>query len=451
MSDIEILEIIGPTSIKRNRKDKVFTGKRKRTSSGLIEKSSTMKGTETEFEEFVIDRTITPQRKVTVKDVEKSGAGSECRSASRWRQQLESTFLGSLTTPKSLENQKAVQYRKSCFNCDGEHNMRDCTRPRNFRKIARKKTESGYEPRPYNAGGISKQKEKKFKPGKMSNDLRDALGLQTHDIPEHVYRMRRLGFVKGYPPGWLRKAIKSTDLIKVYCTDSTNSREEYLIKPPELDISKIVGYPGFNEEDLKLNDLELFKVPPINTFCSGYQNELEKMFKKQKKATKKKSRTLAKHTKFSDDDDDVIVLETEKTKNETEKFKTPREESAVVLLKGDLEEETLETPTRKTVEMGQSMLELRGTPIYGKATTPAASLEAFAVGIQPFRAGSEEIGRKGTFRKLMSKLDEIRAKNPANVQVHGVPDTQDDTSSKACDSSEKTNTKKRRKNRKECH
>ncbi|VDN28676.1 unnamed protein product [Gongylonema pulchrum] len=42
-----------------------------------------------------------------------------------------------------------------------------------------------------------------FRPGYVSDSLRDALGIGKHDIPEWIYRMRQKGFVEGYPPGYL--------------------------------------------------------------------------------------------------------------------------------------------------------------------------------------------------------------------------------------------------------
>ena len=40
-----------------------------------------------------------------------------------------------------------------------------------------------------------------FKPGVLSQELRDALGLRSSEIPLHIYQMRILG----YPPGWLEE------------------------------------------------------------------------------------------------------------------------------------------------------------------------------------------------------------------------------------------------------
>lgn len=42
----------------------------------------------------------------------------------------------------------------------------------------------------------------KFKPGKISDELKSALGIRHHQLPPFVYRMREVG----YPVGWLIEA-----------------------------------------------------------------------------------------------------------------------------------------------------------------------------------------------------------------------------------------------------
>lgn len=370
-----------------------------------------MKGTETEFEKFVIDRTITPQRKLNAEDVEKSG---EDIGSSEWRKRLECTLLGSVSTPVTVKKENNIRKKISCFNCDGEHNLRDCTQRKDFRRISRKKRESGDGRQRvfYNDVGISKQRERHFKPGVISDRLRAALGLRGNDIPEHIYRMRRLGLIDGYPPGWLRKSIKSTDQLKFF--DSTSKEDDEMsVKPPELDTSKIVWYPGFNGEQSSLNDREDFKIPPRDVFCSVYQDELLKIFKKSEKAEKRRAKSTPKHKKFAnEDDDDVIVITSDEIK--IDKFNTPGEEDSIIILDGSAstEEKHLLTPIRKDVKLGESMFELIGTPVFGSSLlTPVAPLEAFAVGIQPFEAREELTGCKGNFRNLMDKLKEIRENN----------------------------------------
>nr|5LXR_B Chain B, Zinc finger CCHC domain-containing protein 8 [Homo sapiens]5LXY_C Chain C, Zinc finger CCHC domain-containing protein 8 [Homo sapiens]5LXY_D Chain D, Zinc finger CCHC domain-containing protein 8 [Homo sapiens]5LXY_F Chain F, Zinc finger CCHC domain-containing protein 8 [Homo sapiens]5LXY_H Chain H, Zinc finger CCHC domain-containing protein 8 [Homo sapiens]5LXY_J Chain J, Zinc finger CCHC domain-containing protein 8 [Homo sapiens]5LXY_L Chain L, Zinc finger CCHC domain-containing len=40
----------------------------------------------------------------------------------------------------------------------------------------------------------------RFKPGVISEELQDALGVTDKSLPPFIYRMRQLG----YPPGWLK-------------------------------------------------------------------------------------------------------------------------------------------------------------------------------------------------------------------------------------------------------
>ena len=55
-----------------------------------------------------------------------------------------------------------------------------------------------------------------FKPGRLSDTLREALGLNDDELPMHIYQMRNLG----YPPGWMEE-LKAEDQIRliddVYC------------------------------------------------------------------------------------------------------------------------------------------------------------------------------------------------------------------------------------------
>lgn len=51
-----------------------------------------------------------------------------------------------------------------------------------------------------------------FQPGKLSENLRYALGLRPNQLPIFVYRMR----VLGYPPGWLRDAEVHQADMKLY-------------------------------------------------------------------------------------------------------------------------------------------------------------------------------------------------------------------------------------------
>lgn len=51
-----------------------------------------------------------------------------------------------------------------------------------------------------------------FTPGKMSDELIEALGLPKNGIPAHVYNMRE----HGYPGGWLDDARKEYSGISIF-------------------------------------------------------------------------------------------------------------------------------------------------------------------------------------------------------------------------------------------
>lgn len=82
----------------------------------------------------------------------------------------------------------------------------------------------------------------KFKPGVISDQLREAVGLHHDKIPIWVYRMRILG----YPPGWLKIADMSKTVIAMH--DGSEESENVTAQPREAEynVESLVVYPGFN-------------------------------------------------------------------------------------------------------------------------------------------------------------------------------------------------------------
>ena len=83
----------------------------------------------------------------------------------------------------------------------------------------------------------------RFKPGVISDELREALGINEQDLPPYIYRMRQLG----YPPGYLPKATKPSLLIY----DGDGSINDYIEEQDEQKNeehlrSSFIEYPGFN-------------------------------------------------------------------------------------------------------------------------------------------------------------------------------------------------------------
>ncbi|XP_070619362.1 zinc finger CCHC domain-containing protein 8 isoform X5 [Erythrolamprus reginae] len=151
---------------------------------------------------------------------------------------------------------KSKRPRSHCFNCGSEdHQIKDCPQPRNPARINEKRKE--FMDACGEAGGTNFQQryhadevEERFgcfKPGIISEELQDALGVTEKTLPPFIYRMRQLG----YPPGWLKEAEMEKSGLTLYdgkVSPSSDAEEESQQQNPcvSYDLSKLITYPGFN-------------------------------------------------------------------------------------------------------------------------------------------------------------------------------------------------------------
>nr|XP_004611089.1 unnamed protein product [Sorex araneus] len=160
----------------------------------------------------------------------------------------------------SLEGQeiqvKAKRPKPHCFNCGSEdHQMKDCPMPRNAARISEKRkeymdacgeTNSQTFQQRYHAEEVE-ERFGRFKPGVISEELQDALGVTDKSLPPFIYRMRQLG----YPPGWLKEAELENSGLALYdgkdgADGEADAAEGQPHKNVTYDLSKLVNYPGFN-------------------------------------------------------------------------------------------------------------------------------------------------------------------------------------------------------------
>lgn len=139
----------------------------------------------------------------------------------------------------------------NCFNCNGNHNLRDCPKPKNQNNINKNRKEFAMK---YSAGvRYHMSEDQRFShmvPGQMSPKLQKALGLKDNQLPKHIYRMRLLG----YPPGWLEEARLQHSGLSLFNSDGVaesdiNKEEGEIIMDVDkdrYDIKKIYDFPGFN-------------------------------------------------------------------------------------------------------------------------------------------------------------------------------------------------------------
>ncbi|XP_044131658.1 zinc finger CCHC domain-containing protein 8 [Bufo gargarizans] len=151
---------------------------------------------------------------------------------------------------------KAKRPKPCCFNCGSEeHQLKDCPKPRDSVHIGMKRkefmnscAESGnqnYQQR-YHVEEVA-ERFGQFKPGLISEELQEALGISERHIPPFIYRMRELG----YPPGWLKDAELENSGLSLYDGKDTSDgeiAEEAFLKKQQVsyDASKLISFPGFN-------------------------------------------------------------------------------------------------------------------------------------------------------------------------------------------------------------
>lgn len=95
----------------------------------------------------------------------------------------------SIKSLNDIDDARPMRRTNLCFNCDGEHSIKDCTKPRNFAKIRanRQRFSSGKTAERYHID--VEQKFAKYQPGVLSNDLRNAMGLKKGELPLHILKM----------------------------------------------------------------------------------------------------------------------------------------------------------------------------------------------------------------------------------------------------------------------
>ena len=144
-----------------------------------------------------------------------------------------------------------LKSRSCCFNCGNPgHSLQDCTETHDMQRINANRREflnkfaSPVNSKTrYHFDDSAMKRFGRFKPGVISDELREALGINEQDLPPYIYRMRHLG----YPPGYLPKATKPSLLIY----DGDGSINDYIEEQDEQKNeehfrSSFIEYPGFN-------------------------------------------------------------------------------------------------------------------------------------------------------------------------------------------------------------
>jgi zinc finger CCHC domain-containing protein 8 len=138
----------------------------------------------------------------------------------------ENEFQNLLGLPYSEDNPPGDTMRlrkpnQECFNCLAtSHKIQDCPIKQDQERIdmhrknyasqsqAAQEQQQLFSSR-YTNDATDQKPNRGFEPGKISDELRQALGINKNQLPPFIYVMRELG----YPPGWLIDAeVKQSGL-----------------------------------------------------------------------------------------------------------------------------------------------------------------------------------------------------------------------------------------------
>ncbi|KAG5677115.1 hypothetical protein PVAND_006898 [Polypedilum vanderplanki] len=147
-----------------------------------------------------------------------------------------------LTFDKNKDDEEHLKTPSAynCFNCGkNNHSLRDCPEPRNMTKIRKARNDFNKKELRY----VDDENEfSKFTPGKLSDELKAALGVSSNQIPLHVYKMR----LYKYPPAWYEEAKVYNSGLSLFVEKDKVQSHEGENRQFKIDIEKIIEYPGFN-------------------------------------------------------------------------------------------------------------------------------------------------------------------------------------------------------------
>ncbi|MCP9258118.1 hypothetical protein DINM_002637 [Dirofilaria immitis] len=289
---------------------------------------------------------------------------------------------------KELIFQNLSAFKISCFNCGAEHTLQHCDIPLNQRRIAANRaahfiSKRSAQERYTTAGDTALASN--IRPGEITGALRKALGIGPNDIPEWIYRMRRRGFIDGYPPGYLAEALDQS------------SGEESLLEFHTDD--KTLGTPRFYER-------ERFRVPRFDEYVRYLQEYVKEKHaqrllgdyhQRNRKRGKYRSKHESDHKRSRNDSNDSIILVTDEVnESETISMQSPEEIVVEKDIKHDIPViDAIASAAIGSQPVGSTNSKISfGTPVVCRLEHKP-SLEKFRDGVVPFEAVEESTGNRG--------------------------------------------------------
>ncbi|XP_031638325.1 zinc finger CCHC domain-containing protein 8 homolog [Contarinia nasturtii] len=217
--------------------------------------------------------------------------------------------------PNAGDGDESKRKTGNCWNCGGDHNMRDCKEERDPDAINRAKQSFMQKTKTERYHLEAEQKYSHLVPGKLSDNLRQALGLRSRELPMYIYKMR----LYGYPEGWLEEAKINHSGLSLFHSEMINNETEDGDEKVEYDPTKFIEYPGFNAPvpSNLIDDGDYFRVPPMlfehskEGLIQSLQNNLTKTYKRKRLKLDENDKSVTQNVK--DDDMDIEESDDEST------------------------------------------------------------------------------------------------------------------------------------------
>ncbi|KAL4002766.1 PSP family protein [Acanthocheilonema viteae] len=341
--------------------------------------------------------------------------------------------------PSPSEEKKESTFKISCFNCAGEHTLQQCDIPLNQRRIAANRaahfnSKRSTQERYTTASDAESSGMCNTRPGEISSALRKALGIGLNDIPEWIYRMRRRGFIDGYPPGYLAEALDQNcneESLLEFHTDDKTLGTSHIVQEKDkkrerltVSVDKVIAYPGFNYYNRYLRDRERFRVPRFDEYVRYLREYVKERHPQLLDDTHERNRKREKYTDeyridckrskngmISKSDDNIVLVDYKQNESLAMSTRLLEETSLEKNMKHNTPIVDLET-SMSDAEVGSQSVGSTdnrisfGTPVVCRLEhdKKKPSLEKFRDGVVPFQAVEESTGSRGFFRTLMLKI-----------------------------------------------
>lgn len=241
-----------------------------------------------------------------------------------------------------------------------------------------------------------------FKPGEISSQLKQALGVKDNQLPPYIYLMRELG----YPIGWLLEAqVKKSDLELVHEQDG----EEKKLETPEkvvneYDADRIVTYPGFNEPPPQgiLDESDRYGVERYNKRLSK-EEFLKTLNVRKKRSFHRRLKAEATAVEAQSDEEDKSSVE-----------------DGMIATEEELSQESEESKkSKQSEEECKPVIVIPGTPIISNPTDVkhVPNWEKFSENIcehKPF--DMENVNASGSYQNIVKLTREFKTKVNSSSQ-----------------------------------